>query len=428
MPSILGSLTFPADEWRAVVIVLVGAAVLWSCNSSADNGFREQVSGSPAVVESPGAPVEQVDFDGPIEGRLLTLLEKIPAPGTSQYFLSLSDFKKFREIRNIETPSDEASEEELTDYLQALLGLSHDSPDPIGWLPALTGIDPRDESEAFILRPYLGFDFRDIDSTGVLSTSPLGDTRDFQIIQGPISSSRAETLLESCAECAPSEIRVHLDTEYRAWENPRWDRDIEVPPPILGRRLNNFYLLIEEGHVLLTRENDEIEAMIEALNQQRPSMADDAGLAALVDGLDAMEAAGIVITSPGISLDQLFRGVSSTESERLMEFTMRAPLLAPSSVIATGVGGDLEGPFTVIALLHEDAEAAEENATRLPDRIRQVLREDGAPWADQVQSMEVEVSGRILFARLRPPSGQLRPILHYGFRGRGRPINLLIQE
>lgn len=406
----LVSLTVSFSRLRIVAIALVGAAVLWSCTSSTDADIEDLAAVSPTV------PVLSLEIDGPTEGRFLTLLEKLPSLGKSPFDITLNDFTKFREIKGLEVPSEEAGEEELLEYLLAFYDDFKNSPFPLEELPALTDASLI-EFEPFVLKPFLGFDFRDVDSTAVLDDLRLVPTGDYQIIQGAISASLATELLASCADCAPHDIRTHLDTEYRAWENPR--RPSGAPdtilPPVLGRQLLMSYLLIEDGHVLLTRENDRIEELIEVLKADRASMADEADLVALVDGLDAMEAAAIVISSPGVDLDEVLGAADTPNYEMRKEFTLRAPLLKPYSVAATGVGADLEGPFSVIALLHDDEDAAQENAARLPNRVSHVIRPNGTPWADSVQSMEITVRGRILFARVRPQAGNFRPIVH----GRG---------
>ncbi|MCH7740747.1 MAG: hypothetical protein IIC93_11460, partial [Chloroflexi bacterium] len=146
---------------RAVVIAFVAAAVLWSCTSSTNDGIRELVSTSPTV------PVQRVEFTGPTEGRFLTLLEKLPSLNKSPWEITLNDFAKFREIKGLEIPSGEAGEEELLDYLLAFYDDFKNSPFPLEELSALTDASLI-EFDPFVRKPFLGFDFRDVDWTAVL--------------------------------------------------------------------------------------------------------------------------------------------------------------------------------------------------------------------------------------------------------------------
>ena len=80
----------------------------------------------------------------------------------------------------------------------------------------------------------------------------------------------------------------------------------------------------------------------------------------------------------------------------------KSTLLLPYQAFSTGAGVDDDGPYMALALVHSDAESAEENGRRLRIRIEDALNyPELDDWRDGLEQYILLVDGRILSATMR---------------------------
>ena len=98
----------------------------------------------------------------------------------------------------------------------------------------------------------------------------------------------------------------------------------------------------------------------------------------------------------------------SPEATRDRLNAARQAALRPYQFLSIGEGRDAGGSYGVLALLHADANTAQDNVTRLKAIIAtgKSLHSQEA-WSKLIQSSEVSADGRLLVARLRTNPGLL---------------------
>ncbi len=74
-------------------------------------------------------------------------------------------------------------------------------------------------------------------------------------------------------------------------------------------------------------------------------------------------------------------------------------MLLPYVAYTVGTGRDDTGPFMALALVHSDAQSADENKQRLERRISE--NEDLQAWLEGMQESILSVEGRVLSAKIR---------------------------
>lgn len=438
------------------VLAAMAVVVLVACSSGTvpeplieATGVPDAVTAPTATVRSPSPTATSVPVPtpspttaaptptrtpvGPIEGVFLGLLGRIPVLETEQFVLVLNDFTKVQEALGISPADFPGGEDGVVDYVLTIRGPSDNRLDLISSLPAITGFGSFLNTGNMGLegRKYFGFDFRDVSSSAVLNVAPESADRKIQVTLGEISGELASDLLAACGECIQPELPVHNGVEYQAWSrNTRRARDL---PPLFGANVFPTRLIINDGVALQAIDDAGIEALIDLSLGLSDSMADDDDIVALVTAMDEYEASVVVISSPGFTLDKLLERYATYEIPEIEEFATMAPLLWPYLAAATGVGRDAEGLFNVVALVHESEGAAQENAARLPVRIRDVVQQRSSRlglvrWSEQIASVETVVDGRVLIARLRPFEGRFRPIIQEPNIHQSGKINLLIHE
>jgi len=112
---------------------------------------------------------------------------------------------------------------------------------------------------------------------------------------------------------------------------------------------------------------------------------------------------------------------SDSEADDIVVLDTGVSLLKPFELAGMGVGFEDGRNFTVVALLHGTASAAEENIPLLRNRVDQAEYADGKSWSEQISALEINTYGRLLVARLfhdsknvnlLDPNGLPRLILH----------------
>jgi hypothetical protein len=144
-----------------------------------------------------------------------------------------------------------------------------------------------------------------------------------------------------------------------------------------------------------------------------PRLADSEDYQLAARALVGLNAYGGGMASRGLSLEEFNADcpcdMSELSVDERIEIIKSKPLLEPFSLAAMGHAFDSdEAPtYLVLALVHENARAAEINAERLIDRLRldfssseDVMAPDALFWGNQISFVEVSVDGRVLLAKL----------------------------
>ena len=77
------------------------------------------------------------------------------------------------------------------------------------------------------------------------------------------------------------------------------------------------------------------------------------------------------------------------------------PRLLPYQAFATGTGLDEDGPYTGLAIIHDDSDAARRNEGRLAERIRKGTSLGGGRWAEIIPDFDITSQDRVVLATLR---------------------------
>ena len=168
-----------------------------------------------------------------------------------------------------------------------------------------------------------------------------------------------------------------------------------------------------------------MKALIDALRDEGPSLADFEEYRLLAAGMSRLGAYSMLLSDNTFGLEAMVesyleRPKAAGEDAAKVRATFAGPgTLRPYQAFATGAGRDEDGPYMALALVHADSGPAEENVELLRRRI-----EEGSssrtqkPWSDRIDvaNLEVRSEGRLLLAKLRgsmerPPTPALRALL-----------------
>ncbi len=192
------------------------------------------------------------------------------------------------------------------------------------------------------------------------------------------------------------------------------DADLEnrFAPPAFDESGRGGRIAVRIGYAFRSLTNDSMETLLETEMGERDSLRDDSGIvnAASVAVDAGAYALWVSDTPPDVQAASRQIANTSRSGANANEITAtlkRAAPLDPYEVVAAGWGVDSGLAFTVIALAHSDAEAANRNAALLSSRLRTGPAPGSSDgWNATVKTAEIGVTGNVLVARLLPYPSQ----------------------
>jgi hypothetical protein len=326
-------------------------------------------------------------------GTWVGLLETIPAGGDMPLWVVLNDYESARTLVGVEVPAADANHDEIIEYLLALqVGPVADaSTEPVTRLPRMGIADDSFGSRApydvGAWRTAYGIGVVDVDRTVVAGVPP----HELIVWQGRIEPDRVAQAVASDPEWN-SDLRTveHGGDIYYAWgENPAMT-DVERVGPVrpLGR---GGCLYASDGIGLRAADCGVLEAALDARSGDAPSLADGEPLVVIAQALEDAGAYTAFLTLDvglfAVGADPLGGG--------------GGPGLLPYLAAGTGAGLDGDTALTIVALLHDSADDAMENAARLEQVVAEgISGSTGRSWSEFLSVVDVTTDGNLLVARL----------------------------
>ena len=256
---------------------------------------------------------------------------------------------------------------------------------------------------------HLAFDIRSMDQT-IVAGPP--DAK-LDVTLGRFDPKSTDKALRSCSECPTPDREEYGDVSYYSWGGDNEiHRGMKFGPPAFDQLGRGGRIAVLDSYVLHTWATDEMKSLIDALRDERPSLADFEEYRILVAGMSQLGAYSMFLTDNTFGLEASIEGYlkrpdATNEQAAQWRVEWEGPgTLRPYQAYGTGAGKDEVGPYTALALVHANGGPAEENVELLRRRI-----EEGSssayeiPWSDQIDvaSLEIRSEGRLLLAKLRGP-------------------------
>jgi hypothetical protein len=232
----------------------------------------------------------------------------------------------------------------------------------------------------------------------------------YDVALGSFDPAETSAALAQC-DCDQPEIREHEGIEYFAWGEGDGKADLQrrLDRPFYDHLGRGPHLLVREGEAYYSVRDGAIDDHIDVIQGTRPSLAEVEDYVTAIQWIASMGiVSDITLRSRGFTVDEVMtreRG-RLTESEIIQD----NPLLAPFTMVATGIGNDRERTFLGLVVVHDDAVSVETNLERLLTRIRNVTGAGigsnlAGEWSFLVDRIDLQTSGRFLIARiyLNPP-------------------------
>lgn len=365
---------------RAIIlgIVLLGlTVVLAACGGGEDTVVLKGTDTDPS-------PSEVSLFEG--------LLGTIPDTPDTRKSVMINDYAAVREIFGVQLPGPDAGQPDIQEYLTGLLG-----PANIAQGPFITGLNR--EAMENPRREYLAFDGRNMDQSAEAGIVP----NILEVAWGRFDPAATAEALASCSECPPPDMESHNGVPFYSWGGDhQGSLDGRDGPPAFDQLGRGGRIAVSSEYVYRTVETPGMKALIDSRAGDGQSLADVEEfrlLAQAMSGLGAYAAffsdqTHKVSTNPGDTpvMAPDFR-------ETLIDEIGNSSLLLPYLAFATGVGRDGAGRYWALALVHSDAESAEENGRRLEKRIAE--NPGLQSWMDGLEEYTYQVEGRVLSAMIR---------------------------
>ncbi len=233
----------------AMAVVLLLAAIFSACGD-----------GQSATDDASGLPPQ---------GRFIELMNLIPLNEESRAFVSFNDYTLAREANSIQAPAEDASDEDLEEYMRALsaTGLS------IGpWISGFTQYGIRQLEH----RAYLSLDIGDLEQSILAGEPPFI----LEVASGRIDPEDTESSLSRCTECEEPEIHEHSGIKFYSWgEDLEWDSEKRFQPPAFDYLGRDGRIAVLDSLVFRTLETEGMRSLIDTYRDNRDSLADDPDMA-----------------------------------------------------------------------------------------------------------------------------------------------------
>ena len=362
------------------------------------------------------APVAPTAIPGPIE-RILGLVPDVPDSRTA---LTVNDLAGLRAATGVELPAADSSRDAVSKYVMDLAVGNNEKGgrqihDGRQWLSGFHAYS--DQVTTF---PYMGFDARNAEQVALFGAG-LGVR---EVLLGSYDPEVTAQQLAVCAECEQAETVEHSGAEYLSWgQDFAQNLRSQLKPPAFDFLGRGGRIWVAGGSAARTLATAHMEEIIDAALDQAPSLLDDLDYRLAARTLADRGAVTATFSSTDHSFDTVYQQVSRVLAsdafpvtpEELADQLSMAPLLLPFEVAAVGtsLAPDESGrTTTVLVLVHESEEEAEEGVGRLRQRIAAVdvpfsqvvsgkggpVIGDAHPWVEEFDEFDVSTEGRTVVA------------------------------
>ncbi len=376
---------------RFALPLLIGCLVLASC--SGDDGGDSNGSSENDDDSSESEALSDDDAGAMAQG-----LSLVPDDDASAALVIVNDYAAAGEALDLDRPEAGADDEIADDWF---IPLTIGRDDTVGGLQSsdLFGNEPF-EDEAW--RAEVGWAPIDVD---IAVDVQAEEHQGYYAVIGDVDPDEIDDAVTDEDNIWADELAVEEQsgTEYYTWGDDSADIDPERITVVrdLGRGGN---MAVLDGALLWAWETDVIEDGIEAATGEADSLDDNDELGPLAEAMDEAGAVGAVFSDDGHTFDDAYLagvlGDTLTDGEVPDDFD-DVPALEPYEALSTGVRITDDGPQMVVALLHDDEDAAEANAENLETVIEEAESTASATaWSDLVSLDSTEVDGSVLLATL----------------------------
>jgi hypothetical protein len=267
----------------------------------------------------------------------------------------------------------------------------------------LFGSGPNDYSDEEWQRT-LGFTQGDVEQTVYV---PVPPPRLYQAVRGRFSQDDIDSAVHAGPMNEMLEVVSHGGREYYRWGE---DFGINVTMRSGVRPLGRGHrLALVDDFIFWVLWTDGIQEMIDAHDGTIKPLADIEDYRSLAGALAEMDTVTAFFSSESQSqsrVQEVYEDIiddpaNNERRQTLVEEIQRPLLLKPYQAMATGAGIDDKGYFMAIVLMNPSEVVARDNTALLEERLGEAknvaaMRE----WSGLIESMEIEVDGRLTLARL----------------------------
>ena len=327
------------------------------------------------------------------------LLDRVPLTGdTILSQIWLNDYVLVRALYDIPLPGQDADEDALAEFFEVVTTTEVEPSTYLDTASFLAGY----KSNYLNRRQYLGFDLRDVEQGILAGNAP----HDLEVVLGSFDPQTTELALRACSECPQPDHKQHNAVRYYSWgEDQKIDLLKRYAPPAFDRLGRGGRIAVQDGSVLRSLRDSDMETLIDTDLGQLASLADVEEFRLIADAMTDLGAYSVLISTETQQLDYvdaLWRMVTPEEElESLSETLEATPLLRPYEAFGAGIGKDQNGQYMVLALVHANEALAAENAVLLRQLIEKAdSLSYHAAWVEMVQVLEIRAEGRVLLAKV----------------------------
>ena len=405
-----------------LVLLTLMSTTIFACGSPSTPGGPESPSKDlpkpiPDSLETP----ETVD-PGASESPYEELLRAIPDTPEAREAVYIEDYalarQIFADVAYMPGPEDdEAVTEEFYDWLPPMSFRGDASDPPILSFGRRSFLSPyrhmeykqakgMSYTEYLAFSQQVAFDVRNVDRVAVTEPGTLVDV--LEVATGRFDPKTIDNALESCSECPTPSLGEHGGISYYSWgEDLQVNKELRMAPPVFDRYGRGGRISVLDDYVLRAYSTANLEALINAYQDNRPSLADAEEFRLLAQEMSQLGAYTMLLSDNTFGPDMyraspMLEGLSQGEQDRILAKLAEPVPLRPYQAFATGAGKDDAGPYMALVLVHADGGSAEENVTLLRQRIDEgtgAVYSD--PWSKSIDEAEINADGRLLIAKIR---------------------------
>ena len=190
-----------------------------------------------------------------------------------------------------------------------------------------------------------------MDQAIIAGTGPPAAKLDVTL--GSFDPKATDEALRSCSGCPPPEREEYGGVSYYSWGPDGVIDESKVwVPPAFDRFGRGGRVAVLDSYVFRTLTADEMKALIDALRDEGPSLADFEEYRLLAAGMSRLGAYSMLLSDNTFGLEAMVesyleRPKAAGEDEAKVRATFAGPgTLRPYQAFAPGAGRDEDGPYT----------------------------------------------------------------------------------